>query len=127
MQLVCADCVRIGASKTCTHGTTELPGWKSASNQRMLDALYKSDPLLGARETQGVIVTGNQFMFAHESIETLSDKALFTFGLRSWPNVLYTSIDPAGGGTMSDFAVMTTAFQNGQNIVSETTNHSNLV
>jgi len=67
------------------------------------------------RETRGVVKSSRRDLFEKAWIQALADRDPYVFVYK--PNVVYLAIDPAGGGSMSDFAVCSLAYENTHHVV----------
>lgn len=69
------------------------------------------------RELRGVVASTKRFILTPEQIESFKNRARHVFDAGS-PDVLFTAIDPSGGGASSDYTIVTIAFVNAQPVVS---------
>lgn len=63
------------------------------------------NPTLRDRETRGVIKSSKRFIVPQEMIESMKARPPHEFG-EGKPDVLYTGIDPSGGGAGSDYVIV---------------------
>lgn len=68
------------------------------------------------RETRGVVASTKRFIVSEDQILSLKNRPLYEFPTK--PDVLYTAIDPSGGGLGSDYAIKTMALSHGVPVVS---------
>lgn len=94
----------------------KLPSWKPVVNAEKVDAIMASNPELLMRETRGQIISNTRYMYDHELISRFRDRKRHIFQYP--PDFLYLAIDPNAGGKPSDYAIMTIACENEQNVVS---------
>jgi hypothetical protein len=104
--LMCASCQKRG--KKCNHLLIMKPDWQPAVCMIKVDAIYENNPDIRDRETRGTTVSGFHRVLKPEAIQSFFERDWFRFG-QGVPNVLYSSIDPSGGGTMSDHVLVTIA------------------
>lgn len=108
--LACDECLRHGLA--CTHKIDRLPHWKTAERQALVQSILASNPALANREAAGIINKSERYLFDRIFLDKLQKKT--TYHWRFNPSVLFCAIDPAGGGSQSDFSVATLAFDTGQ-------------
>lgn len=75
-----------------------------------------TNPALRDRETRGVNNSSRHYVLDEETINSFRDRVTHEFPAGQ-PDVLFTSIDPSGGGSGSDFAIFTIAIVAGQQVV----------
>lgn len=63
------------------------------------------NPTLRDRETRGVVKSSKRFIVPQEMIESMKARPPHHFG-QGKPDVLYTGIDPSGGGAGSDYVIV---------------------
>jgi len=80
----------------------------------------RSNPDLYAREMLGVVRSNDTlFVFEPKLVDEFNISAPYRFTLP--PSVVWVAIDPSGGGSLSNYAIVSMTFQRGQSIVSVTT------
>lgn len=106
--LMCEDCKKLPREDAikCTHVKNDAP-WLSARHSNKLKRLYKNNPALYAREMLGMIVSDYKPCFRQEDVELCF--SLPHEPLRSAPPMIFTSVDPNGGGP-SHMAICTGYF-----------------
>lgn len=77
-----------------------------------------TNPSLRDRETRGIVKSERRFILTEREILALKERAPFEFSDGRRPDVLYTAIDPSGGGQGSDYAVCTMTLFDGRPVVS---------
>ena len=107
----CADCVRAGTAVDCTHLQSRNPSWKS--NQRLtrvrrIMAEVAQDSNLHLRENMGMVASGTQYIFTSPDVSKFLQPQR-RFAWTRPPPVVYSAVDPSGGGTQSSYAVCTTS------------------
>jgi hypothetical protein len=68
-----------------------------------------SNPALRDRETRGSVASTKRFILTEELVDRVAARAKHDFP-EGKPGVLYSAIDPSGGGAGSDYAIVTLAF-----------------
>ena len=111
--LACQTCLESG--NPCNHQLDKLPHWKPVERQLLINQLLSSNPDLANRETRGVVQSSKRPVFDQEHIAALGRAAMYSFNYS--PSVLWLAIDPAGGGSQSDFAMATMAFEDCRELV----------
>ena len=71
-----------------------------------------SQPEMRDRETRGQDTSSQHFIVAQEEIDKLIARPPLEFAAGT-PDVIFSAIDPSGGGSGSDFVVVTIAILNG--------------
>ena len=108
--LSCDVCMAAGI--VCMHKLRRLPPWKSAARQRRIQKILEQDEILMKRETQGIIISTNcTYCFEAPIVNEFVAREPYQF---KFPlPVIYTAIDPGGGGVTSDYAIMSMGIENG--------------
>lgn len=114
--LACDDCASKNKAETCEHRTSRLPPWQTVERHNMLRQIMGDNTAAFAREAMGLVASSDHFMYK-EYIKTLVTQPQLTFERR--PGVIFFAVDPSGGGTQSDFAIMITTFYQGNHVVSK--------
>jgi hypothetical protein len=114
--LSCDACRRAGRQTRCVHNLHQLPPWRGSRRQQLVEKIMSSDPELFMRENLGIVASTNVFLFEKEWIRWCFAAAPCRF--ERHPDVVYVAIDPSGGGSQSDYAICSAAFERGTCIVS---------
>lgn len=114
MGLACDACSAAGKGEECSHKLASLPPWKSADRQRMLQTIMGNDTATFAREALGLVASSDHFIFK-PFVQRLSRN--LPFALVQNVGVVYLAIDPSGGGTGSEYALVGTACIDGLHVV----------
>lgn len=115
--LSCSRCLR--RSIICIHRRSKLPAWKDVTRQEMIEAMYggsEADKRLMLRETHGVTVSADIYIFR---MYMHAFKSLKPYIYKDKIQVVHVAIDPASGGTGSDWGITSTCFENSNYVVSE--------
>jgi hypothetical protein len=101
ISLVCDACLASDHPEKCTHRAAEMPRWLSSSKMETIKTLLADDPALLMRESMGISAETTTRAFSEGHVE-----AFFTrpHMMPSRLEYVYTSVDPAGGGS-SNFAI----------------------
>lgn len=110
--LACDSCTSSGIA--CTHKVFKLPSWKPVARQEKIDAIMKTMPEINARENAGQTLT-SQKVCEKKWIKALQDRKLWTF--QNPVSVIHIGIDPSGGGSASDYALNSMAYDNAQYVI----------
>jgi hypothetical protein len=102
---VCAACAKSGAN--CKHLLDSNPSWKPRERMAKVDAIMATNPQLRDQETRGVPASMNTIL-TEEQVKEYRARPRFRF-LEGSPPVLFTAIDPFGGGDGSQFTIATLA------------------
>jgi hypothetical protein len=107
--LACEACVEKGQGRQCKHRSREMPAWRSRDRQERIGAMVTGSGA-AERELLGLVAgSGYSFIF-RQWVRELRERPRVTDWPRP-PGVLYLAIDPSGGGALSDYALVTTTFQ----------------
>ena len=112
--LACKQCMDAGMGHECMHMLKDLPPWKSAARQEVMKAILANDPETFMRENQGMVVSGMRFIYQKYRPAFLKRKP---FTLSAPPTVGFVFIDTAGGGSLSDHAVVSGCHEAGRDVV----------
>ena len=112
--MVCASCTK--HKRACNHKLTMNPHWKPPERTAKVDAIMSARPEMRDRETRGVDTSSQHFVCSEEEVDKLRARERQVFPVGQ-PDVLFTAIDPSGGGQGSDYAVVTIAIVNGNQVV----------
>jgi hypothetical protein len=111
----CEACQKL--SKRCPHNEALLPPWRSSNRQKLTEQIMRSKPALFEREMLGLMKSGDSlFVFDPVLVDAFCNRPPYRFSLL--PSIVWVAIDPSGGGSLSNYAILSMAFQNGQSIVS---------
>lgn len=114
--LACAACLARGAGTTCTHMQHLLPAWKGVTRQARVQAILgEHNKDVFAQEAQGMIVPEGHTVFEAQQVQRLRASKPFCFETN--PQVIYTFIDPHGGGTQSSQAILSMVYAGGNKVV----------
>jgi hypothetical protein len=111
--LACDACLEKGAQ--CNHLMNKLPHWKPVERQALISKILASEPDLADREIRGVVKSSATRLFERQWILALQDRAPYVF--EHSPSVIWTSIDPHGGGNKSNFGIGSLAYENARHVV----------
>jgi hypothetical protein len=102
--LRCAKCA--AENRACSHKLFMSPAWKTVENTAKVDAIMATNPTLRDRETRGEASSEMRTILKATEVDLFSLRSRFVFPV-SRPRVLFTAIDPAGGGSLSDYTILT--------------------
>lgn len=116
--LVCEACARSGS--TCNHLLSLNPEWKPPERMAKTDAILSTNPAMRDAESRGVVMSSTRHVLQEAQIKRFKEREPFDFP-EGRPDVLYTAIDPSGGGAGSDYVILTLALCQGRVVVSRQT------
>lgn len=103
IELCCDACKEAGKSSECVHMLHLVPSWQSAERHRRLHLMLQDRPDLIQSELAGLAFDSLQQVFRSGDIALMFD----THGLDVERNTtIWLVVDPAAGGPLSDFAVV---------------------
>lgn len=113
--LICKDCLEQD-KKQCPHNKGRLPAWKSGGRMNRMKAIMKNDMEAFARENLGAMISTSDYVFDRPGILRFENRdAYFLFNSQPFVHV---AIDPAGGGTLSDYTIMSMVkTRDGKNVI----------
>lgn len=118
LEMACQKCKEEGKAHECQHKeatSLDIP-WLESDRDEMLQEIYKNNPEQFAQEKRGVQEMCKNFVINREWLEALKNHEEYRH-LPDNVDVLFSAVDPAGGGKISDFVVVTTAHHAGKMIV----------
>jgi hypothetical protein len=102
--LVCDACLASGKASECTHLLHKVSQWKSTKRMAIFKQVMKGDPEKYAREVLGAGVTTERGTFDTDVVDACFAKdAMLLHG--PLPTIC-VAIDPSGGGSGSDYAIV---------------------
>lgn len=110
---VCPACAE--AKVFCTHNKKNNPIWKGQSRHELTQLIMKDQIDLFNRETGGIPSGGNNYMYDKKWLKEFENRKRYIF--KNPVEILYLGIDPSGGGSSSDYTILTMAAEEGQTIV----------
>lgn len=112
--VACKDCIAADKGKECKHMDSFQPNWKSQRKLRMLRLIYATQQELFARENLGLLDSGKVFLF-REYVPRFKQSPPLSFFIS--PDVLWMVIDPSGGGSKSQYGLITGTFVGDKTVV----------
>lgn len=101
ISLVCDACLQTDHPEKCTHKAAEMPRWLSSSKLETIKTLLADDPALLMRESMGISAETTTRAFPEPHVVAYLERPKL---MPSRCKFVYTSVDPAGGGS-SNFAI----------------------
>jgi hypothetical protein len=103
--LACKACLDKNMASKCNHMSSVLPKWKSEVRHEQQRAIYgEENKHLFEQETLGLVVHDSSRVFPEEDIKAFADSPPYNF--HSSPYIIWSFIDPSGGGTQSAVVVV---------------------
>lgn len=120
VELVCDSCKARGAHARCVHRQQNVPHWKSRASVADNTAIINEfRPDMAATEIYGEPAEDTRRVFPEELVQRL-EKApphrAMELG-RTIPRYVVTAVDPSGGGSRSDWAMVTYYVHMGRKVV----------
>jgi hypothetical protein len=106
--LVCDACLTNGTAAECTHLLHKVAEWKSTKRMAIFKQVMKGDPEKYAREVLGAGVTTERGTFDVQLVDSCLDQD--TVQLNGTIRAVCVAIDPSGGGSGSDYAIVSFAY-----------------
>jgi len=114
--LVCEDCIKAGLETSCKHKMGDLPYWQDETQHNKLEKIMQDKSEAFLTETKGFLSNPNikpafdvkmvQHWMNRPQVQKIKTRAAF-----------FVSVDPAAGGNLSDYAIVTCCYFNGRTVV----------
>ena len=111
--LMCQDCLAQGKD-VCKHRRA-LPDWKSEERQDLVRAVFGQNKNAMKREAEGMVVSDRVYLFGKKDMNEFEKRELYNFEYDV--QLIEIGIDPSGGGTQSDYTIVSKCVENGKDIV----------
>ena len=116
IELACHECKASGEASKCQHKKGLLPSWKSQERVELVSAIMATwSEEAEQRENRGLMAGGPKYVFRQEWIRALVERPRYELPLNV--PIVYTGVDPNGGGEGSDFAICSMAHFDGHEVV----------
>lgn len=112
--LSCDECTLRGINCPPSHKIRRLPAWKTAERQEKTEAIMANRPDQANRELLGMVTSSRQYLFKKFTAQ-LFERNPYIF--EHTANVVHIGIDPSGGGTSSDYAIVSLAHEEQQWVI----------
>ncbi len=121
-ELACEQCIKLGLEADCNHKMGDLPFWHDEGKQHLANVIYtalgQQEALLN--ELKGIVRTENVTAFDSGLVRRMFNAKLNPLvtpeELDEDPLEIFCFIDPTGGGTGSEFAIISAFPYRGQYI-----------
>ena len=113
--LICERCQKTDNPEKCTHNFDIIPEWKSKAKFDMVKALYGDNVELLKRESMGSITQDSLSVFKQSYVDRLFSKVGYQPNHK--PDFVFVTMDPTGGGDGSDCSLVSSYYENAQNIL----------
>jgi hypothetical protein len=113
--LSCAQCLEAGKSD-CKHTLKRLPNWKSESRHDMVRAVFGENQEAMQREAMGLVVSNRVYIYGKKDLDAFVKREPYVFQYEV--QLIEIGIDPSGGGSGSDYTIVSKCMENGHDIVS---------
>lgn len=112
--MMCKKCLEAGKEK-CGHELKRLPAWKSEARHDLVRAIFGQNQEAMKREAEGLIVSSRVYLLGKKNIDAFVARAphQFQFDVQ----LIEIGIDPSGGGSQSDYSIVSKCVENGKHVV----------
>lgn len=115
--LVCEDCIKKGLETTCKHKMGDLPYWQDETQHNKLEKIMQDKSEAFLTETKGFMSNPNIKPAFESKLVQAWMKKEYIGSIKTRASV-FVSVDPAAGGNLSDYAIVTCCYFNGKIVVS---------
>lgn len=116
--LACQMCMDSGEAASCTHMSHVLPSWLSSERSEQARLLYQADEASYLREARGLVASDQRYVFDKRSIKLMQLREPYIFEDPMRVRTIHVGLDPHGGGSTSDFAILSINWIQGRKVVS---------
>jgi hypothetical protein len=109
--LVCDACMASGTAANCKHLLHKVSQWKSTKRMAIFKQVMKGDPEKYAREVLGAGVTKERGTFDTVLVDACIDQRPVQLDSHDI-HTICVAIDPSGGGSGSDYAIVSFTYSN---------------
>jgi len=113
--MMCDKCVQESKEK-CVHQLKRLPNWKSESRHDLVRAVFGKNQEAMKREAEGMVVSNRVYLFGKKDVDAFEKREAYQF--KYDVQLIEIGIDPSGGGSNSDYTIVSKCVENGKDIVS---------
>lgn len=131
--LTCPPCIAAGRTDMCEHRADLVPSWHSSGRRDIIKRVLEGDTDLFRRESLGIITTvrrcacacvcvcvsliacgwaqSAEYFLRREWVVALNQSVARPNFASARPRLLFTAVDPGGGGANSSYALCTVALR----------------
>lgn len=109
--LACEECIRNRCPEDCNHVVYRLPFWKSKRRHKRTKKIMSTQSAMFAREALGVIYSGQAEGFDRDWLQAFEERKHWVYNRP--PEIVYTVMDPSGGGDSRTAIVSCTKVERG--------------
>jgi len=128
---ICKKCLAKGVKEVCKHRRGELPHWHDAGEYAQIFEMLKDDPDIAMKELGGISVDSSvRPFFNAKRIQEIQSGVNaetgrpYTYDLRNaHQDTVFITVDPAGGGIYSEYALLSAVYTADKMIVSIVSSH----
>jgi hypothetical protein len=113
--MACDQCIKSGVE--CKHKYQKLPAWKSEDRHELMTAVYKQNDNARKREIDAQVLQNHERVFSRNDINHLAEAA--PYQLKYEVQVIEVGIDPSGGGPGSEYTIVSSCVEDGNDVVSK--------
>lgn len=99
----------------CVHKKQHIPAWKSGVRQQIAETLVESSDTTKKQEMLGVIAGNSVYCFVQSWINAFTRRPRWFF--KHPVQVIHVGIDPSGGGSGSEFSILSLAHEGPYSVV----------
>ncbi len=89
---------------------------RGSNSRRACVCVCAGNPALRDRETRGIVRSSKLYYVTQEMVDVMKKRPKHEFG-DGRPDVLFSAIDPSGGGAQSEYVILTMAMEAGTPVV----------
>lgn len=123
---ICKKCLAKGVKEVCKHRRGELPHWHDADEYAQIFEMLKDDQDIAMKELGGVSVDSSVKPFFNcqriqeiQSGENMETGKSYTIDIKNaHQDFVFITVDPAGGGQYSEYALLSAVYTMDKMIVS---------
>jgi hypothetical protein len=113
--VVCDKCKEEN-NADCKHKLRRLPPWKTEERHDLVLAIYgQQNKEAMMREAGGMVVSSHRYLFEKKFVDAFKNSARYHFKYEV--QLVEIGIDPSGGGTQSDYVIVSKCVDDGNDVV----------
>ena len=112
--MMCNMCLNAGMEK-CGHELKRMPAWKSENRHDLVRSVLGKNKEAMKREAEGLIVSNRVYLFGKRDMIAWSERVPYLFHYDV--QIIEIGIDPSGGGSMSDYSIVSKCIEDGEDVV----------
>ena len=118
-ELVCEDCKKAGIPEKCKCLMADIPHWQSVAQHNKLEIIMKDHLQTYLREIRGMTIDQSvSLAFDPAAVKRLNEESYVMMQRNIFAREIFVAVDPACGGDMSKFAIVSAIYVENFMIVS---------